>query len=404
MKCSKCGQDNIAGSKFCSHCGNKLERACPKCHRSIAEDSRFCPHCGTNLVEEPAAILNMEDNVIAGDVTNIVNIYQGDDHSKTDLRCHECGEFIPAAHQQTSTCYRCGHHFCSKHLSGNFCASCSAEEQLHMFEFIKLDNRKYAITKLKNPRTLKTVIPSFVESIEDGAFMDADVIEVSLPDGLLKIGARAFKNCNDLTKINFPKSLMVIGDEAFLGCHSLAVFPPKGVRIGQGAWADTLHEKEITPPIRKEPVSTIFAKSSSATVDNRTNTSSPSEEEENPFDQVFHQLFHGDKSAASEQKENPTAQVFHQSSSGDTRTLILQHSATAGAAQELWISVDNSKIYKIWTGNHLALQVKGEDHTIQTHNPLKRNTYRIKVPEKGLRFTIFGKAFTNEIKTEPLEQ
>lgn len=402
MKCNKCGQDNPTGSKFCCGCGSKLEKLCPKCHQPVMENARFCPQCGENLVGEPAAILNMDGNVIAGDVHNVVNIIQNNENASKDLRCHECGEFIPAAHQQTSTCYRCGHHFCSKHLSGNVCASCLDEEQLHMFEFIKLDNRKYAITKLKNPRTLKVTIPSIVETIEDEAFVGTDVIEVTLPNGLLKIGARAFKDCKDLSKINFPPSLLIIGDEAFYGCRSFSIFPPQGVRIGQGAWTETCHEKNNTPPVQKDSASNIFATSSSATVDNHTNTSSPSEEE-NPFIQIFHQFFSGDTSTPSEQKETPTTQVFQQGSSGDTRILMLQYSASIGAAQELWISVDGSEIYKIWAGNHLALQVKGEDHTIQIRNPFQRKTYRIKVPEKGLRFSIHGNAWTHEIKSETLE-
>ncbi len=403
MKCNKCGQENSIDSKFCNHCGSKLEQTCPYCHKAITEVSRFCPHCGANLTEGATGIPNFADNVVAGDIN--VNIIHNNHHSEDkqeDIRCHECGEFIPVALKQASTCYRCGGQFCSKHLSGKFCATCLAEEQLRMFEFIKLDNRKYAITKLKNPRTLKVAIPSFVESIEDGAFMDADVIEVSLSDGLLKIGARAFKDCKDLTNINFPKSLIIIGDEAFCGCHSLAVFPPKGVRIGQGAWADTLHEKEMTPPIRKEPIPTMFARHSSATVDNCTNP--PPSEEENPFVQVFRQFVAEDTSTASEPKENPTTQAFQHSFSGDTRTLMLQYSVSVGAAQELWISVDGSEIYKIWAGNHLELQVKGEDHTIQIRNPFQRKTYRIKVPEKGLRCSIHGNAWTHGIKTESLEQ
>jgi len=45
MKCPKCQFDNIAGSKFCKECGNKLELVCPKCgfRQTHAEE---CAKCG----------------------------------------------------------------------------------------------------------------------------------------------------------------------------------------------------------------------------------------------------------------------------------------------------------------------------------------------------------------------
>lgn len=51
--CSKCGQINAAGSKFCSGCGNALEmqtptKPCISCGKPINPDASFCPECGAS--------------------------------------------------------------------------------------------------------------------------------------------------------------------------------------------------------------------------------------------------------------------------------------------------------------------------------------------------------------------
>ena len=54
---------------------------------------------------------------------------------------------------------------------------------------------------------------------------------VTVPDGVIEIGTRAFKNCAAMTEIVLPESLEVIGFDAFFGCTGLRqVFLPKGVR------------------------------------------------------------------------------------------------------------------------------------------------------------------------------
>ena len=47
--CPKCNAQNNAGTKFCSSCGNSLEKEknkCIKCGAEIAENAKFCPECG----------------------------------------------------------------------------------------------------------------------------------------------------------------------------------------------------------------------------------------------------------------------------------------------------------------------------------------------------------------------
>lgn len=45
--------------------------------------------------------------------------------------------------------------------------------------------------------------------------------EVSIPDGVKKIGAEAFKDCGNISKVTIPDSVEVIGEAAFAGCGSL---------------------------------------------------------------------------------------------------------------------------------------------------------------------------------------
>jgi predicted nucleic acid-binding Zn ribbon protein len=54
--CPSCGKQNVAGTKFCSECGGKLEapvqpqqKVCPSCGAAVAEGIKFCSECGTKV-------------------------------------------------------------------------------------------------------------------------------------------------------------------------------------------------------------------------------------------------------------------------------------------------------------------------------------------------------------------
>jgi class 3 adenylate cyclase len=46
MRCSKCGTENVPGSRFCNQCGGPLGQRCPKCAFDNTPDARFCSQCG----------------------------------------------------------------------------------------------------------------------------------------------------------------------------------------------------------------------------------------------------------------------------------------------------------------------------------------------------------------------
>ena len=97
-----------------------------------------------------------------------------------------------------------------------------------------------------------------------------------------------------------------------------------------------------------------------------------------------------------------------QNASGDVGDRILEivftASKTAGTPQELWISIDSSDTYKIWNGNNIRLQIEGDQHTIQTHTPLKKKSqYPINVPSSGLRVIFHSESTSYSVSQESLE-
>ena len=62
--------------------------------------------------------------------------------------------------------------------------------------------------------------------------------EVTLGEGITRIGARAFYGCEALTAVSLPDSLKEIGEEAFYGCEALKdINLPSGLtRLGFGTF------------------------------------------------------------------------------------------------------------------------------------------------------------------------
>lgn len=49
MNCIQCGNDLLAGTKFCPDCGAKQESKCPACGASLNSGARFCGECGAKI-------------------------------------------------------------------------------------------------------------------------------------------------------------------------------------------------------------------------------------------------------------------------------------------------------------------------------------------------------------------
>jgi len=95
----------------------------------------------------------------------------------------------------------------------------------------------------------KLTIPSTVKTIQDEAFMNADLLkDISFAEGLETIGQRAFVKTG-LSSVTLPKSLRNIGSAAFGGCDQLTTITlQEGIAtIGDGAFTGTFITSILLP-------------------------------------------------------------------------------------------------------------------------------------------------------------
>ena len=208
--CPQCNAMVSDTAKFCIKCGFNIKKYeeentnqklfCPECGEQIPLEADFCPECGAKIEKE--AFLNDDSNSTEIDFSALANI-------NVEL---------------------------AKQLK---------EKEFSAFEYDEHSDGSYTITGLKDKTALKYVVPDKVEGIANGAFKGSEAITVTLPEGLMKIGDQAFKDCKNLTQINLPKSLKFIGNEAFFNCELLNIeIPSYVIRVGSNAIKNTLKDLE----------------------------------------------------------------------------------------------------------------------------------------------------------------
>ncbi len=91
------------------------------------------------------------------------------------------------------------------------------------------------------------VIPNSVISIEDGAFGNTAIKEITIPNSVTSIGSSAFSGCSGLTSIEIPSSVTSIGDYAFASCTSLesVTIPGSVPKIGQSTFIECVSLKNL---------------------------------------------------------------------------------------------------------------------------------------------------------------
>ncbi len=65
------------------------------------------------------------------------------------------------------------------------------------------------------------ILPDNITTIAEDTFSFCSLNEVIIPEGVEKIGSRAFKGCTKLSGISIPESLQIIGESAFSGCERM---------------------------------------------------------------------------------------------------------------------------------------------------------------------------------------
>ena len=184
----------------CSNCGNPADSTW-----------FFCPECGKKLNNDPSS-LSVQTQLPAGDAFD----FSAAGAVSWDMLGGMSGSCVNQTLAQQEA------------------------DSLSAFEVEKHQNGKYAILSLKDRTEMVITVPACVDAIGPSAFEGSEVMTVTLSEGLLKIGERAFADCPELDTINLPATLRVIGKEAFAGCANLDLEIPESIRVGTDALKGTL--------------------------------------------------------------------------------------------------------------------------------------------------------------------
>ena len=163
--CDFCGRFMEIESVFCSYCGSKttINNFCSSCLQSVKkeskdveEDVKYCPNCGNELIE--------------------------------DGWCDECLDFTLINPDE-------GHN--SLDIDGEILVGCNAEYEEH-YEDWETGNSwsSYGINKYYEANGEKVPL-------------------INIPENVVEIKEKVFKDCFSINGIRVPDSVKVIGEEAF---------------------------------------------------------------------------------------------------------------------------------------------------------------------------------------------
>lgn len=134
--------------------------------------------------------------------------------------------------------------------------TCCAEElTFEDFTYTILADGTLEITKYTGDETVVFVPEQIndldVTAISSGAFsQNGTITDVTLPDGIIKIGDHAFTECTSLKSVNLPEGLLSLGDLVFQGDILLdeIILPASLIHIGMNPFdrCDSLTEIQLS--------------------------------------------------------------------------------------------------------------------------------------------------------------
>ena len=209
---------------------------CPKCRKRLVVQD-FCVECGADLTEYLNAPSPTEDGIGSFDFSVM------ETEAKKQLSEQERINKIKEEFEIENGCL--------VKYKGNGGSITIPKEITKIGEkaFYENDNvtdisfeegvKEIDTFAFKDMKALKTVtLPSSLEKIGYGIFMDSTVNEVVFSDGLKELSSATFDSCRGLKRVELPSTLEKICENAFTYTRKLlAIFIPKSVKyIERGAF------------------------------------------------------------------------------------------------------------------------------------------------------------------------
>ena len=88
----------------------------------------------------------------------------------------------------------------------------------------------------------RIILPTSLKKIDDHAFRNTKLKEITIPEGVTEIGESVFVECWDLRKVNLPSTLKIIGDWCFFMIYlPTLIVPDSVISAGRDSFHDVDH-------------------------------------------------------------------------------------------------------------------------------------------------------------------
>lgn len=98
-------------------------------------------------------------------------------------------------------------------------------------------------------RIEQLILSQNLKTIGAEAFEGTEITSVTLPEGIVSLGKRAFAECGKLTTVNLPDSLQSIGQDCFEGCSNLNILDLSSVPDTFVERETKLDDRGVVPPV-----------------------------------------------------------------------------------------------------------------------------------------------------------